>query len=223
MKNGPSLAHLFGTDNVGRDVLQRTVYGVRTSEMVALAAAAIATVDRRRGRPARRLLRRLARRDRHADRRSRDGVPGRRLHARRVRLLPAGVSAHADRRLLVVHVGDRRARGARRRRAAARDRVRRGRARSRRVERRGSSRGICSRTSAARSSSRRRRSIGLVVLVDATVEFFGFGVPAVGLAVARQPRRRHGEVQVRARRRTATSRPRSSAGGRGSSPASCSS
>jgi peptide/nickel transport system permease protein len=44
VKNGPSLAHLFGTDNVGRDVLQRTVYGVRTSELVALSAAAIATL-----------------------------------------------------------------------------------------------------------------------------------------------------------------------------------
>jgi peptide/nickel transport system permease protein len=43
VKNAPSLAHLFGTDNVGRDVLERTVYGVRTTEEVALAAAAIAT------------------------------------------------------------------------------------------------------------------------------------------------------------------------------------
>ena len=44
VKNGPSLAHLFGTDNVGRDVLERTVYGIRTSELVALSAAGIATV-----------------------------------------------------------------------------------------------------------------------------------------------------------------------------------
>jgi peptide/nickel transport system permease protein len=44
VKNGPSLAHLFGTDNVGRDVLERTVYGIRTSELVALSAAAVATV-----------------------------------------------------------------------------------------------------------------------------------------------------------------------------------
>ena len=44
VKNGPSLDHLFGTDNVGRDVLKRTVYGIRTSELVALSAAGIATV-----------------------------------------------------------------------------------------------------------------------------------------------------------------------------------
>jgi len=43
VKNAPSLAHVFGTDNVGRDVLERTVYGVRTTEEVALAAAALAT------------------------------------------------------------------------------------------------------------------------------------------------------------------------------------
>jgi len=44
VKNGPSLAHLFGTDNVGRDVLQRTVWGIRTTEEVALAAAVLATL-----------------------------------------------------------------------------------------------------------------------------------------------------------------------------------
>ena len=44
VKNGPSLAHLFGTDNVGRDVLERTVYGIRTTELVALSAAGIATL-----------------------------------------------------------------------------------------------------------------------------------------------------------------------------------
>jgi peptide/nickel transport system permease protein len=44
VKNGPSLSHLFGTDNVGRDVLERTVYGIRTSELVALAAAGLATL-----------------------------------------------------------------------------------------------------------------------------------------------------------------------------------
>jgi ABC-type dipeptide/oligopeptide/nickel transport system permease subunit len=44
VKNGPSTAHLFGTDNVGRDVLKRTVYGIRSTEQVALAAAALATL-----------------------------------------------------------------------------------------------------------------------------------------------------------------------------------
>jgi ABC-type dipeptide/oligopeptide/nickel transport system permease subunit len=36
--------HLFGTDWVGRDVLQRTLYGIRTTEEVALAAAFLATI-----------------------------------------------------------------------------------------------------------------------------------------------------------------------------------
>jgi ABC-type dipeptide/oligopeptide/nickel transport system permease subunit len=43
---GPELhgAHLFGTDWVGRDMVVRTLYGIRTSETVALLAALIATV-----------------------------------------------------------------------------------------------------------------------------------------------------------------------------------
>jgi peptide/nickel transport system permease protein len=44
VKHAPSFDHLFGTDNVGRDVLERTVYGVRTTAEVALAAAALATI-----------------------------------------------------------------------------------------------------------------------------------------------------------------------------------
>jgi peptide/nickel transport system permease protein len=44
VRNAPSLAHVFGTDNVGRDVLKRVVYGVRTTEEVAFAAAGLATV-----------------------------------------------------------------------------------------------------------------------------------------------------------------------------------
>ncbi|MGH2998225.1 MAG: ABC transporter permease [Gaiellaceae bacterium] len=39
----PSLAHPFGTDAIGRDMLIRTLYGVRTTEEIALAAAALAT------------------------------------------------------------------------------------------------------------------------------------------------------------------------------------
>ncbi|MEU6414706.1 ABC transporter permease [Microbispora sp. NPDC046933] len=37
----PSLAHPFGTDEVGRDVLLRAVYGLRVSVLVGLAAAAV--------------------------------------------------------------------------------------------------------------------------------------------------------------------------------------
>jgi peptide/nickel transport system permease protein len=44
VKNAPSLAHLYCTDNIGRDVLKRTVWGIRTSAEVALAAAGLATL-----------------------------------------------------------------------------------------------------------------------------------------------------------------------------------
>jgi ABC-type dipeptide/oligopeptide/nickel transport system permease subunit len=40
----PSFAHPFGTDALGRDMLVRTLYGVRTTEEVALAAALLATL-----------------------------------------------------------------------------------------------------------------------------------------------------------------------------------
>lgn len=40
----PSLAHPFGTDPIGRDMLDRTLYGIRTTEEVAFGAAALATV-----------------------------------------------------------------------------------------------------------------------------------------------------------------------------------
>jgi peptide/nickel transport system permease protein len=44
--HAPELAgwHLFGTDAVGRDMFVRTLYGIRTTEEVALAAAALATL-----------------------------------------------------------------------------------------------------------------------------------------------------------------------------------
>lgn len=40
----PSLAHPFGTDDVGRDLLLRSVYGLRVSLLVGLVAAVVATV-----------------------------------------------------------------------------------------------------------------------------------------------------------------------------------
>jgi peptide/nickel transport system permease protein len=40
----PELSHVFGTDWVGRDMFQRTLYGIRTTEEVALAAAVLATL-----------------------------------------------------------------------------------------------------------------------------------------------------------------------------------
>jgi peptide/nickel transport system permease protein len=44
--HAPELAgwHLFGTDWVGRDMVVRTLYGIRTTEEVALAAALLATI-----------------------------------------------------------------------------------------------------------------------------------------------------------------------------------
>jgi len=40
----PSGKHLFGTDNVGRDIFSRVVYGTRVSPLIALAVVAIASV-----------------------------------------------------------------------------------------------------------------------------------------------------------------------------------
>ena len=40
----PSLVHLFGTDQLGRDVFSRVVYGTRTAFVVAIVVTAIATV-----------------------------------------------------------------------------------------------------------------------------------------------------------------------------------
>ena len=42
--HGPTFGadHFFGTDNIGRDVLARTLYGIRTSEVTALLAATLA-------------------------------------------------------------------------------------------------------------------------------------------------------------------------------------
>ncbi|PDT53168.1 MULTISPECIES: ABC transporter permease [Sinorhizobium] len=40
----PSLAHLFGTDDLGRDVFSRVVYGTRTAFVVAVVVTAIALV-----------------------------------------------------------------------------------------------------------------------------------------------------------------------------------
>jgi peptide/nickel transport system permease protein len=41
---GPSTRHLLGTDNLGRDILVRTVYGARVSLLVGVVATGLATV-----------------------------------------------------------------------------------------------------------------------------------------------------------------------------------
>ena len=94
---GPSGDHIFGVDQIGRDVFSRTVYGARVS-LSSPSPAPRWRPRRRRRRPARRLLPRL---DRHADlpqrrRPARDPIPaaghrlGRRLHARAI---PAAAAA----------------------------------------------------------------------------------------------------------------------------------
>ena len=55
MLTGPSPAHLLGTDDLGRDVLTRLLYGARLSLGAACLAVAIATVAGRADRPGRRL------------------------------------------------------------------------------------------------------------------------------------------------------------------------
>ena len=40
-REGPSAAHWFGTDNIGRDVFSRTIYGARRSLLISTASAAI--------------------------------------------------------------------------------------------------------------------------------------------------------------------------------------
>ena len=42
--NGPSLKHLLGTDNYGRDILSRLIYGTRVSLIVGVAAVLVACV-----------------------------------------------------------------------------------------------------------------------------------------------------------------------------------
>ena len=44
LHQAPSLAHPFGTDQIGRDMVVRTIYGVRTTEEIALGAALLATI-----------------------------------------------------------------------------------------------------------------------------------------------------------------------------------
>jgi peptide/nickel transport system permease protein len=41
---GPSIAHVLGTDNLGRDLLTRVIFGARTSVIVGLASTTIATI-----------------------------------------------------------------------------------------------------------------------------------------------------------------------------------
>jgi peptide/nickel transport system permease protein len=44
LTKAPSVAHLFGTDNLGRDVLSRTIYGARVSLSAGVIAVGLATL-----------------------------------------------------------------------------------------------------------------------------------------------------------------------------------
>ena len=56
--------HLFGTDELGRDVLSRVIYGSRVTLPIALVLVVARGLDRQHHRRGRRLLPRLRRRDR---------------------------------------------------------------------------------------------------------------------------------------------------------------
>ena len=79
---GPSAEHIFGVDQIGRDVFARTIYGARVSLTVALIATALIVIDRHRGRHGRRLLPRLDRLRALADHGRPARVPGAAARAR---------------------------------------------------------------------------------------------------------------------------------------------
>ncbi len=76
MLTAPSSAHLLGTDDLGRDVLTRLLYGARLSLGAACLAVAIATLARRAHRPRRGLPGRGRRRRADAGDRRAPGLPG---------------------------------------------------------------------------------------------------------------------------------------------------
>ena len=72
---GPSWQHLFGTDELGRDVLSRVLYGARVTLPLSLLVVVLAATVGRDHRRDRRLLPRPARRPLHAQHRPRVRVP----------------------------------------------------------------------------------------------------------------------------------------------------
>ena len=78
----PSAAHWFGTDELGRDIFSRIVYGARTTLYIVVLVAVIVAPDRPADRHGRRLSRRLDRRRADARHRHLPVVPGARAGAR---------------------------------------------------------------------------------------------------------------------------------------------
>ena len=62
VRKAPSALYWFGTDDVGRDVLSRVIFGTRASLLAGVISVGIACLDRRAARAHRRLSRRLDRR-----------------------------------------------------------------------------------------------------------------------------------------------------------------
>src|SRR5262249_29946354 len=73
--HGPSLAYLAGTDEYGRDVLSRTLYGGRPCPVLWVVAAAVGVARGHSAWPAVRLSPRLHRRSADARARCRDVIP----------------------------------------------------------------------------------------------------------------------------------------------------
>jgi len=82
---GPSSVHLFGTDQFGRDILSRAIYGAQVSLTVALTGTALGTGFGVLIGAIRRLRRRMDRGAVHADHGHHPGVPRRSCSRSRLR------------------------------------------------------------------------------------------------------------------------------------------
>ncbi len=174
--------HPLGTDEVGRDLLSRLLFGARSRSTVGLFAVLMEVLIGSDAGSDRRLLRRLDRlgadaRDRrfpldpdaaalagsHGNRRGELDESGAELRCHR----------HHHRRAFV---DDGRAFRARLVPQPARARVRRSRAGGRQQRRRGSSSVICCRTPLLRSSFRRRSTSPTSSSLESTLSFLGLGI-----------------------------------------------
>ncbi len=173
---GPSAAHWLGTDNFGRDLWTRMIFGARISLSIALLSVGVAATIGSIVRPRGRLFRRLDRPAADADHRYLPGLPGAHPRARdrrRARARGRERLARPDRRLLDricaggagddarapragLHRGRPGARGIERAHPVSRDPAERGRADHRSRHARASARPSCPKSA---------------------LSFLGFGVP----------------------------------------------
>ena len=184
-QKAPSWQHLFGTDELGRDVLSRVMYGARLSLPVALLLVGLALLDRRHARGDRRLLRRVLRRPDHALDRSRVRVPGDhpgdgRHRGARPEPRQRGVRA-GDRELALV-----RARRARSRALAGGLRLRLGDASARLVGRAAPWCATCCRTCSVRCAVLATLDLGNAILLLSGLSFLGLGSQPPDAGVGRR-------------------------------------